>query len=179
MSRGTAPDPILRSLISLGVLMDNPVAATSQVGINFTAGVPVSVQGPGGVVTAWPGGGPGTEPDQILQYAMSDRITPLVTGTDQASFIAPCAFTLLDVQCGIDVVSGAPVQIDCKKNGTSVLSTKPVIATGGRGSIQSGGTEAVLSTTAVAAGDYITFDCTEAGSGSPTGLIATLLVTIP
>lgn len=74
--------------------------------------------------------------------------------------VAPRAMALTGEQLKIITApTGSAAIFDIEKNGVSVYATKPQIAAGA-----TTGTAGVLSTTAIAAGDRLTFKCTQNGS---------------
>ncbi|MCW8915052.1 MAG: hypothetical protein OQK24_04270 [Magnetovibrio sp.] len=74
--------------------------------------------------------------------------------------VVPRAFTLTGEQLYMDIPpAGSEAIFDIEKNGTSVYSTKPQVAVAANA-----GTAGVLSETSIAAGDRLTFKCTQVGS---------------
>ncbi len=74
--------------------------------------------------------------------------------------VVPRAFTLTGEQLYIDTApTGSAAIFDIEKNGVSVYSTKPQVA-----DAANTGTAGTLSTTSIAAGDRLTFKCTQVGS---------------
>jgi len=77
-----------------------------------------------------------------------------------STLIAPRAITLTGEQLYMDTApTGLAAVFDIEKNGVSVYSIKPQVA-----ALANAGTAGTLSTTTIAAGDRITFKCTQAGS---------------
>jgi hypothetical protein len=116
-------------------------------------------------------------PSDII-IALGDETTALTTGTAKVTIRAPRAMTLSKVKASLSAAStsGLP-QFDVKKNGTSIFSTKPTIDVSEK-TTETAATAAVLSTTAIAADDELTFDIVAAGTGA-TGAKITLVATAP
>ncbi|MEG3618969.1 hypothetical protein V5T82_10930 [Magnetovibrio sp. PR-2] len=74
--------------------------------------------------------------------------------------VSPRGFTLTGEQIYIDTApTGTAAIFDIEKNGVSVYATKPQVA-----AAANAGTAGILSTTAISAGDRLTFKCTQVGS---------------
>lgn len=116
-----------------------------------------------------------------FQLALSDLSTALTTGTTKGYFHAPCAFTLTGVHISVNTApTGSTLIVDVNKGtgtGTSMLSTK-VSIDASEFSSDTAATAAVISTSAVAQFDRISFDIDQVGSSvAGAGLIVTLIGT--
>ncbi len=102
-----------------------------------------------------------------ISYSASDTSTALTVSTSTIVVYAECAMTITDVMISLGTVqtSGALFQVDIKKNGTTIFSTKPTIDNGETTSLTAL-TPAVLSTTTIAKGDAITTLITQVGDGT-------------
>lgn len=98
----------------------------------------------------------------------------LYVGTN-LSFEVPAPVALTIQSCRLRVKTAptsADIIVDLNKNGTSVFSTRPTIAAGA----VIGGAQAVISTTNLTAGDYVSIDIDQIGSGTAgADLIAELI----
>lgn len=131
-------------------------------------GAVTSVNGMAGVVTL-------TLPSDII-VALGDETTALTTGTAKVTIRAPRAMTLSKVKASLTTASSSGLpQFDVKKNGTTIFSTKPTIDATEK-TTETAATPAVLSTTAIAADDELTFDVVTAGTGAA-GAKITLVAT--
>lgn len=108
--------------------------------------------------------------------ALGDETTAITTGTAKVTVRAPRAMTLSKIKASLTTASssGTPT-FDVKKNGTSVFSTTLTIDATEKTS-ETAATAAVLSTTAIAADDELTFDISTAGTGAA-GAKITLVAT--
>lgn len=116
-----------------------------------------------------------------FQLALSDLSTALTTGTTKGYFPAPCAFTLTEVHISVNTApTGSTLIVDCNKGtgtGTSVFSTRVTIDAS-EFSSDTAATPAVISTSAIAKYDRISFDIDQVGSTvAGAGLIVTLIGT--
>lgn len=68
--------------------------------------------------------------------------------------------------------SSGTTEVDIKKNGVTIFSTKPSVTSGAGNNAQS--TNAVISSSALVVGDRLTMDITQAEGGSPEDLTLTL-----
>lgn len=76
-------------------------------------------------------------------------------------FQLAASLTIVSVALQIETApTGSALIVDINKNGSSIFSTRPQI----NASSTTGGSSAVLSTTTVADGDYLTFDIDQVGS---------------
>lgn len=107
----------------------------------------------------------GVGPYDII-VALGDETTAIATGTAMVTIRAPRAMTLTKVKASLSTASssGLPT-FDVKKNGTSIFSTTLTIDATEKTS-ETAATAAVLSTTAIAADDELTFDISTAGTGA-------------
>lgn len=110
--------------------------------------------------------------------ALSDLTTALVVGTNKGYFRATDAFSLTEIRLAVlTAPTGATIIVNCKKNGTTIFSTKVSIDATELTS-QTAATPMVLTTspTAVAADDVISFDIDQIGSTiAGAGLQATVI----
>lgn len=89
---------------------------------------------------------------------------------------APRAMTITKIKASLTTAGSTSSAFDVKKNGTSVFSTTLTIDATEKTS-ETAATPAVLSTTAVAADDELTFDIGTAGTGAA-GAKITLVATV-
>lgn len=114
-------------------------------------------------------------PSDII-VALGDETTAITTGTAKVTIRAPRAMTLSKVKVSLSTASSSGLpQFDVKKNGVSIFSTKPTIDATEK-TTETAATPAVLSTTAIAADDELTFDIVAAGTGAA-GAKITLVAT--
>jgi hypothetical protein len=101
-----------------------------------------------------------------ITIGVTDPISTITTGTAKQYWDATKAMTLKSVRCTVGTQSSSGViTVNVKKNGTTIFSTKPTIdAT--ETSTSTAATASVLSTTAVALNDRLTFDVDDAGTGA-------------
>lgn len=114
---------------------------------------------------------------QALQFSCSDRLTPLVAGTNVMSWPVPFNLTVSEVQAYVTVTNGSgnKVTVDINKNGTTILSTKLTIDNSEQNSVTAA-IPAVISTAAFSKGDEISIDIDDAGgAGTASGLVVTML----
>jgi len=107
--------------------------------------------------------------DEVIGLALSDETTAITTGTGKATIRAPFAFSLTGVRANLNTAStsGIPT-VDINVAGSTVLSTKLTIDANELTSVTAA-VPVVISTSAVADDDEITFDIDVAGTGA-TGL---------
>lgn len=97
-------------------------------------------------------------------FAMSDMTTDLTTGATKQYWRAPYACTIIEVRSSlVDASSSGLVTVDINKNGSSILSTKLSIDQTEKTSLTAA-TPAVISDTALADDDEVTFDIDAAGA---------------
>jgi hypothetical protein len=101
-----------------------------------------------------------------IVVAISDESTALTTGTAKVTIRAPRAMTLSTVLGSLNTVSssGTPT-FDVNVNGSTILSTKLTIDVSEKTSTTAA-VPVVLSSTAIALDDEITFDIDVAGTGA-------------
>lgn len=110
----------------------------------------------------------------IIQFAASDELTALTTGTAKVTFRVPFAFTLTAVRCSLSAPStSGDVATMLNVNGSAALSTGLTIDVGEKTSMTAA-VPAVISTAAIPDDAEITVDVTGAGTGA-TGLKVTLI----
>ena len=103
---------------------------------------------------------------ESIIVAASDETTALTTGTGKMTFYVPYNFTISEVFIGNTAASSSgAVQVNVKKNGTTIFTTKPSIGASQNTSLSgSGSVAAVLSTTSLSKGDKMTIDIDTAGT---------------
>lgn len=101
-----------------------------------------------------------------LGIAMSDETTAITTGNAKATFRAPFAFTLTDVRANLNTASTSGiVTVDINDTGVSILSTKLTIDVNEKTSVTAA-VPPVISNSAIADDDELTFDIDVAGTGA-------------
>lgn len=108
--------------------------------------------------------------------ALGDETTAITAGTAKVTIRAPRAMTLSKVKASLTMAGTGTSTFDVKLNGASVFSTTLTIDASEKTS-ETATTAAVLSTTAIAADDELTFDIVTAG-GSAAGAKITLVGTV-
>ncbi len=94
---------------------------------------------------------------------LSDTTSQLVAGTAKQFWRVPYNMTFKDVKLALWTPSSSgAVTVDVNKNGTTIFSTNPSIASGSTNAT----TAAVLSTTTAAVGDTLTFDIDASGTSA-------------
>jgi hypothetical protein len=146
---------------------------TALTGANLNTLLPVFTTSLNGSVPASGGGtshflradGTWVGPNWELILAASDETTALAPANSTVSFRVPRAITLSSITACLSTAGtgGTLVQIDVKKNGTTVFSTKPSFNSGSDTTV-GGTTPGVLSVTSLAANDKITVDIIAVGS---------------
>lgn len=104
--------------------------------------------------------------EEVIGVALSDETTAITTGTGKAYIRAPFAMTLTGVRANLNTASssGLPT-VDINVNGSSILSTKLTIDANELTSTTAV-TPAVISSSAIADDDQISFDIDVAGTGA-------------
>jgi hypothetical protein len=102
----------------------------------------------------------------VIGVALSDETTAITTGTGKANIRAPFAMTLTGVRSNLNTASssGLPT-VDINVNGSTILSTKLTIDANELTSVTAT-TPAVISSSAIADDDAISFDIDVAGTGA-------------
>jgi hypothetical protein len=101
-----------------------------------------------------------------IAVAISDESTAITTGTAKVTIRAPRAMTLSTVLGSLNTVSSSGIPtFDVNVNGVTILSTKLTIDVSEKTSVTAA-IPVVLSSTAIAADDEITFDIDVAGTGA-------------
>lgn len=113
---------------------------------------------------------------ECFQIACSDLTTVITAGTSKAYFRAPYAFSLLSVRASLLTAQtgGSIFTVDINDNGTSILSTKLTLDNNETTSTTAA-TPAVISSSSIGDDRIITIDVDTVGTGSPVGLIVTLI----
>lgn len=103
-----------------------------------------------------------TDYDIVVPFYISGNQT---AATKKGGWIAPFACTLVGYRLRVDTApTGATLIVDVNKNGTTMFTTqgaRPTVAISGND-----GTTTLPDVVAVAAGDRITFDIDQIGSGT-------------
>lgn len=100
-----------------------------------------------------------------LVVAASDETTVLTTGNGKITFPAPRNVTITDIFIFVTTAPGTgSLSVDVKKNGTTMLSTLPVIVAGQNNNLAGGGTLAVISSGSWTKGDAIRIDISAVGT---------------
>lgn len=103
-------------------------------------------------------------PLEVLEYALSDEITDITTGTNVLRARVPYPFEVVDVRTSLsDASSSGVVTVDINVAGSTILSTKVSIDATEKTSV-SAAVPAVLSTTSLADDVEIAFDIDAAGT---------------
>lgn len=115
-------------------------------------------------------------PQEPLQFAVSDEATALTTGTSKITLRSPYALTLSEVKASLSTAqtSGSILTIDINVNGASILSTKLTIDNTEKTSVTALVPPALSSTTLPADAE-ITIDIDQVGDGTAKGLKVTLI----
>lgn len=101
-----------------------------------------------------------------IVVAISDESTALTTGTAKVTIRAPRAMTLSTVLASLNTVSSSGIPtFDINVNGSTILSTKLTVDVSEKTSVTAA-VPVVISSTAIAADDEITFDIDVAGTGA-------------
>lgn len=104
-------------------------------------------------------------PLECICVYIVDEATTVTTGTSKRTLYVPYAMTLTAAFIGVSTQSSSGVvTVDVNLNGVSIFSTNPSIDANEDTSAT--GTAAVLSTTALAQYDKLTFDVDAAGTGA-------------
>jgi len=99
------------------------------------------------------------------KYPISDITTALTTGTDLNHTMFPYAITIVDVRAGVKTApTGATLIIDIHVNGTTIMTTDKCDIEVSEFTTETAATQPALTTTAVAANTFITFDIDQVGS---------------
>ena len=120
--------------------------------------------------------GTASDSKEVIQVAISDETTAITTGTAKVTMRVARAMTITAVRANLNTVSssGTPT-VDINKNGSTILSTKLTIDASEKTSVTAA-TPAVISDTALASDDELTFDIDTAGTGAK-GLKITIIGT--
>jgi len=111
-----------------------------------------------------------------LMVGFGDEAT--VTTGDTVTFRSPDAFTITSVRASVQTVSSSGlIDVDVKKNGVTIFSTRVTIDSGEKTSVTAV-TPSVLSVTTVADNDEITIEVIDDGTGA-TGLVVAIKGTLP
>ncbi len=112
----------------------------------------------------------------LIQVACSDLTTVITAGTSKAYFRCPYAFTLVAVRASLltGQTGGSLFTVDINDNGSSILSTKITIDNNETTSTTAA-TAPVISSSSMGDDRIITIDVDTVGTGSPVGLIVTLI----
>jgi hypothetical protein len=121
-------------------------------------------------------GGEGGSGVFVMPIRVGDRLTPIIdAAADVMSQAVAYPFTAMSVQAYLtNPCASGTFTVDINKNGVSILSTKITITAGERNSL-SAAVQPVISDGDFEAGDEITIDVDDAGDGSASGLIVSLV----
>jgi hypothetical protein len=124
------------------------------------------------------GGGVGGSSTVAFSFALTGNEDAVAVIPGVENWRAPFAFTITEVRASLNdpATGGTPVQVDINKNGVTILSTKLTIDNNEVTSVTAT-TPAVISDTAVADDDELTFDIDEEGNNLGTGLKVTIIAT--
>jgi hypothetical protein len=98
-------------------------------------------------------------------FAISDETTAITTGTEKLTWFAPYAMTITDVYASLSTSGSTSSQFDIGLNGTTILSTEITIDANEFHSSDAA-TPPVISNTAIAQFDKLTFDIDTAGTAA-------------
>lgn len=114
----------------------------------------------------------------VIIVCLSDEVTALTTGNGVVTFRMPFAMTLTAVRASVKTApTGAAIQVDINKGGSTILSTKLTIDAGEKTSTTAA-TPAVISDASLADDAEITVDIDQVGSSvAGAGLKLTLIGT--
>lgn len=117
-----------------------------------------------------------TEMPVAIQIACSDLTTVITAGTSKAYFRVPYAFTLQSVRASLLTAQtgGSLFTVDINDNGSSILSTK-ITLDNNETTSTTAATAPVISSSSMGDDRIITIDVDTVGTGSPVGLIVTLI----
>jgi hypothetical protein len=112
-----------------------------------------------------------------VTVALTGNATVVTTGTSKETFrqIRKGTITAVGISLKTAQTSGSILTVDINVNGSTILSTKLTIDNGEKTSLTAA-TAAVISSTALAAGDEISFDVDQVGDGTAVGLKAWLQI---
>ncbi|MEL6317754.1 MAG: tail fiber protein, partial [Pseudomonadota bacterium] len=140
-----------------------PAGATGATGPQGPAGADGAVGAQG---ATGPQGPAGASAPAVLSWALSDETTALAAATGVLTDRAPFAMTISDVRISVGAApAGAPVEVDVKKNGVSIFTTRPTIDAGETTSTTAA-VPAELSTATLADDDELSFDIVGVGSST-------------
>ena len=100
-----------------------------------------------------------------ISVALGSETTNIAASANLITIYAPYAFTITSVSCSLTTSGSTLTQFDVNKNAVSIFSTNPTIDAN-ENSTGTAATPSVLSTTAVAQYDKITFDIDTAGTNA-------------
>jgi hypothetical protein len=103
-------------------------------------------------------------------FAISDEVTPIVTGTNVTTIYAPRSFNLTNVKASLTTSGSSISEFDIKVNGVSILSTKITIDSGENTSSTALAPPVIISSS-ISDDDKITVDILQAGTSSTGGKI--------
>jgi hypothetical protein len=100
-----------------------------------------------------------------ISVALGSETTNISAASNLITIYAPYAFTITEVSCSLTTSGSTLTTFDVNKNNVSIFSTNPTIDAN-ENSTGTAATPSVLSTTAVAKYDKITFDIDTAGTNA-------------
>jgi hypothetical protein len=102
----------------------------------------------------------------VYEFALSDEVTAITTGTAKLTWRAPHAMTITALRASLSTESSSGIPtVDINESGTTILSTKLTIDAGERTSTTAA-TAYVISDASIADDAEITFDIDVAGTGA-------------
>lgn len=109
--------------------------------------------------------------NEVIQFAVSDEITPLTIGSAKITFRMPYGMNLTEVRASLTQAqtSGSILDVSINQNGGPILSTNLTIDNGQTTSTTAS-TPAVISTSNLIDDAEITVDINQIGDGTATGL---------
>lgn len=127
----------------------------------FTSGTTRLQLRPGGAIYF---SGQLVSPTNVIEFALSDEVTPLTTGTAKLTWRAPFALTVKEVRSSLSIApNSAIVTVDINESGTSILGTKLNIDILEKTSVTASA-QVTITDSAVANDSEITFDIDVVGA---------------
>ena len=109
----------------------------------------------------------GINADDVIVVACSDEATAITSGAAKVTFRMPFAATLISVRASLTASSSNELQVDIKKNGTTVFSTTLRIDSGELTSVTAATAPVFAANpTSFASDDSITIDVVQVGTAA-------------